>query len=283
MTAELVTLAEPASERQYLFHRPSNSTNAVPLVIVLHGTGGTAAWADDETGWSAFADREGFALALPDAIPPYITKPPKFLTNPQRWNDGSPSVGQFPSSEADDVGFLTAVIHDAIARGSVDPNRVYVTGFSNGAGMTFRFAAERAELLAAIAPVAGHSWLPEPKLARPVPTLYLIGTADPLVPIEGGSVRSPWGARVVRPRVMNTLRSWATAIGCDGDPVTANAGEVVFPAKPGGVEFRAQFIKGLGHHWPGGKGQLDERFGGPPSSRVNGNEAVWAFLRRHRR
>ena len=36
-----------------------------PLVVVLHGAGGTAAWADGETGWSAVAAREGFALALP--------------------------------------------------------------------------------------------------------------------------------------------------------------------------------------------------------------------------
>ena len=61
-----------------------------PLVVFLHGMGATAEWADDETGWSQLARPENFALALPGALRPDPNEPPKFLTNPQRWNDGSP-------------------------------------------------------------------------------------------------------------------------------------------------------------------------------------------------
>ena len=71
---------------------------------------------------------------------------------------------------------------DIAHRTPADPGRVYVTGFSNGASMTFRFAAERSTRLAAIAPVAGPCRLRAPRLERAVPTLFLVGAADPLVP-----------------------------------------------------------------------------------------------------
>ena len=82
-----------------------------PLVLFLTGTGGTAAWADRETGWSELAGREGFALVVPEALPPDPAKLPTFLTNPPRWNDGAPNPSH--TSIADDVRFLLAVIAPA--------------------------------------------------------------------------------------------------------------------------------------------------------------------------
>src|SRR5262245_61836098 len=158
--------------------------------------GATAAWADDETGWSLLARREGFALALPEALRRDLNSPPKFLTNPQRWNDGSPTALE-NQPMADDVAFLAALIGDAANRTGIDPRRVFLSGFSNGAAMAFRFASERARLLAAVAPVAGYCTV-DPKPVRPVPTLYAVGSFDPLVPFRGGEVRSPWQHRYVR-------------------------------------------------------------------------------------
>ncbi|MBY0458471.1 MAG: hypothetical protein K2V38_14120, partial [Gemmataceae bacterium] len=73
--------------------------SGAPLVVFLTGTGGTAAWADRETGWSELARREGFALAVPEALPPDPTQPPAFLANPPRWNDGSPAVVSSPAAD----------------------------------------------------------------------------------------------------------------------------------------------------------------------------------------
>src|SRR2546423_10755041 len=88
--------------REWLF---SPAKPGAPLVVFLTGTGGTAAWSDRETGWSELAALEGFALAIPEALPPEPTSRPSFLTNPPRWNDGSPAL--FDSPETDDVAFLT--------------------------------------------------------------------------------------------------------------------------------------------------------------------------------
>jgi polyhydroxybutyrate depolymerase len=274
----LVVRGEP---REYLLFSAAAADRPLPLVLVLHGAGGTGEWADGETGWSAVAAREGFALALPEGTRPHPEKPARFLANPPRWNDGSPGPGGEPST-ADDVAFLAAVIDDVMKRIDVDPRRVYVTGFSNGAGMAFRAAADLADQVAAVAPVAGYCWLPDPKPVRPVPTLYLIGSADPLVPLRGGEVRSPWLHRLVRrPPVAESLEKWATAIGCDTVPrVESETNGVRVEAYPGPVEFRSVVIDGLGHHWPGGKGQLNPRIAGPPSGRFGATTEVWAFFRR---
>ena len=260
---ERITLSVRGARREFLF---CGSPGRGPLVVFLHGTGATAAWADGETGWSALAAREGFSLAIPQALPPDPDRPPKFLTNPPRWQD---------EGGAEDVEFLAAVIDHC---GAV---RACVTGFSNGAAMAFRVAAELTDRVAAVAAVAGHCRVPDPRPARPVPTLYAVGSADPLVPLRGGDVRNPWHHRYVRrPPVVETLEAWARAIGCDVVPRPEPGGG---PARaetfPGPVLFRSVVIDGLGHHWPGGKGQFNHRIAGPPADTVNGTEMVWEFFR----
>lgn len=262
--------------REWLF---APADHGSPLVVFLTGTGGTAAWADHETGWSKLAAEQGFALAVPEALPPNPHAPLSFLRNPPRWSDGSPAL--FDAQEVDDVGFLTHLIADATKRFGVNARRVFVTGFSNGAGMTFRFAAERANLVAAIAPVAGHLWLRDPRPACPVPTLYTIGTRDLLLPIRGGEVRLPWTNRLVRrPPVADTLERWATAVGCS--PTAAlqrDDGAVRVVRYPGPVAFDAVTVEGLGHHWPGGRAQLNARTAGPPSDAVDATTMIWEFFR----
>ena len=251
-----VSLPHGGLDRSYLLHCPP-APGPLPLVMMLHGAGGSAEFAADETGWSKLADREGFAVVYPEAVAARPHKAPKFLTNPQEWNDDS------GRGRHDDVGFLLAVLDDL--NGRIDGSRVYVTGFSNGAGMAFRFAAEHADRVAALAPVAGHSWVPDLQLSRQVPTYYLIGDSDPLVPLAGGTARTPWGKVEGRPSVANTLQRWGKAIG----------------HPPGSALFPVRIIPGLGHHWPGGKALLGERLGGPSPAAIDATAEIWHFFRNH--
>jgi len=251
-----VSLPHGGILRSYLLHVPP-VPGPWPLVMMLHGAGGSAEFAAEETGWSRLADSAGFAVVYPEGVPVKPHKAPKFLTNPQEWNDG-PGHGRH-----DDVGFLLAVLVDLADR--IDPKRVYLTGFSNGAGMTFRFAAEHVNRVAAIAPVAGHCWAPDPKPSRPIPTYYLIGDCDPLVPLSGGPARTPWGKVEGRPAVADTLYRWAAAIG----------------SPPGSDQFPVRVIPGHGHHWPGGKALLGERLGGPAATDVDATAEIWEFVRKH--
>jgi polyhydroxybutyrate depolymerase len=274
-------------KRRFLVHTPKgiDQRRAVPAVFVLHGAGGTAQWMLEETGWDVKADQEGFLVVAPEAVPMDPSKKPKFFTNPQVWNDGGQTSVAL-SRGHDDVAFLTSLLDQMERQFAVDPGRVYVTGFSNGAAMTFLLATKLSTRLAAIAPVAGRCRLEAPALERPVPTLYMIGQDDPLVPLAGGEVQSPWtGQTANRPPVRETLDKWANAIRAEAQATVSEDREGITIARhaprQGGAELQMYMIDGLGHHWPGGKGRLSERIGGKPSKRINATNVIWEFFRRH--
>jgi polyhydroxybutyrate depolymerase len=283
----VVSLDTPAGPRPYRVHAPPGwrAHAPLPVVVMLHGAGGTALWTLQETGWDRTADRAGFLVVLPEGTRPDPTRPPTFLHNAPAWNDGSPR-GSTGHRAADDVAFIEGVLDDVARRYPTDPARVYAAGFSNGAGMVFRLGAELSGRFAALAPVAGYCWLPDPRPARALPTLYMVGSDDPLVPLDGGVVTLPWGkVRRHRPPVRDTLARWARALGCPPGPVLLGDGDGVRVERYGpgrdGAELLAYTIAGLGHHWPGGRGRLSRRLAGPPSDSVRANDVLWDFFARH--
>lgn len=277
--SHIVTLDSFPLSRSYLLHLPPGS-GPWPVVVLLHGAGGTAEWSLAETRWHLLADREGFALLLPEATRPDPEQPPGFLFNPQVWNDGYPA-GEPARPALDDVAFILACLDDAARREPLDRSRVYLTGFSNGAAMAFRVAAERAERFAALAPVAGYCHVRDPRPARPVPTLYVVGAVDPLVPLAGGEIVTPWRrTRMIRPPVREGLERWARGLGCEAVARTVRREEgLTIEEYPGPVPFLTYTIDELGHHWPGGRGELNRRIAGPPSNRLDGCALAWEFFR----
>jgi polyhydroxybutyrate depolymerase len=170
-------------------------------------------------GWAEMSDRAGFLFVAPDGLPVRPNAAADFLTNPHVWNSGQLRAGS-PRTGVDDVAFVATLLDDLKTRAPHDPKRVYVTGHSNGGGMSFRLAAKLADRIAAIATVAGLVNDPDPHPSRPVPTLFILGTKDPLTPLAGGESHLPWGSRTTKP-VSEYLSTWARAIGCVRPPVAA--------------------------------------------------------------
>jgi polyhydroxybutyrate depolymerase len=276
-----ITIA--GQQRTYL-HYPAQGMQAPsPLVIMLHGTGGSAAFAAQETHLGPFLAHRGISCVFPDGLPINPAALPRFLTNPQRWNDGSTQPGSVVHSDADDVAFLVELIKKLIADGHADPSRIYLTGFSNGAGMAFRMAAEHPALLAGIAPVSGYCHMRPRHLYPRVPTLYITGDADLLIPWQGGPVRLPWGnMSQTRPAVLENLRFWADALGCGAMPMPITDTPTVWLGQyPGPCEFSVVLVKDLGHHWPGGAGLFNPRIAGPHHTAVSANTLLHEFFTRH--
>ncbi len=288
-----IALAVDGRERTYIVHVPAAYRPQTPsaLVIMLHGGGGTARAAMRETGWAAKAKREGFLAVFPNAMARDPTRPGSFAGNPQLWNDGSDRF--YPGQKApDDVRFIAAMLDDLSTRFALDARRIFVTGFSNGASMSFRVGAELADRVAAIAPVAGALWFDPPKFRHPVAMTYITGTADPLNLIEGGAPRlASGGSDAVRakskPPVRDSVLKWAAALGCPA--TSASTSDVlglrteIYTPCIGDAEVVYIAVDGLGHTWAGGSSLLPERMVGKSSNRISATDVIWTFFRKHAR
>jgi len=261
----------------------------VPLVVMLHGGGGTAKAAIWETGWAEKADLEGFLAVFPNAMPRNPSRRASFVRNPQLWNDGSDRF--YPGQNAvNDVRFIAALLDNLASRFNVDQRRVFVTGFSNGASMSFLVGAQLSDRIAAIAPVAGACWITPTMLKRPIPMLYITGKADPLNLIAGGVPRLANGASdkvraKPKPPVRESILKWANALGCPMTPesVTELNGVRTETYGPGrnGTKVIYISVDGLGHTWAGGRSLLPESMVGKTSNRLKATDVIWEFFRKH--
>jgi polyhydroxybutyrate depolymerase len=272
-------------ERHAILHVPARVTaTAMPLVIMLHGAGGTGAGAIGQTGWAAKADEKGFYALFPDARPAHPERRASFLFNPQFWKDGS-GRGVPPERDDEDVRFIRALLAEMRARYKVDDRRVYVTGFSSGASMTWRLGVTLSAEIAAIAPVSGHLWLEDAKLARPVSAIAIYGAEDPLNPIAGGEAKNPWGESVTKPPIARSIERWRALAGLSGaTPETRVDGPVRVERWRGpDAEFAVYTIAGMGHVWPGGRNFLPERWVGKDPKALSATDVIWDFFERHPR
>jgi polyhydroxybutyrate depolymerase len=287
---EAHTITEGGLERTYLLHVPPQYDRAkpLPLVLMLHGFGGTADNAIRETGWSAKADREGFIVVYPQATRPDEKAAPNLRTNGTAWNDGS---GRFHSSERniDDVAFIRSVIERTQKEFSIDAKRVFVTGFSNGGSMTFRIGNKLADIVSAIAPVASASWADTLAPARKISMLYLTGTKDPLNPLEGGvprlAFKKPSDDSKAKRSVDAQIKQWVNALGLpavpSADETVNGVRRQVFGSQKTAPHIEYITVEGLGHIWAGGLNLLPEFMVGKPTDKLNATDTIWAFFSKH--
>ncbi len=278
-----LTIQSGGFDRTSHVHIPTGykSGTKPPLVILLHGAGGSGLGMLDRDGWRAKSDTEGFIAVAPDGLPTKPHDDPKFLQNPNVWNAGQLRPGS-QRTKIDDVAFIAALLDALQSKVPYDANRVFCAGHSNGATMTMRLGAELSDRLTAIGTVAGLLSVPaHPK--RPLPTLCIYGTKDPLVPIDGGPVKLPWGTRT-NPPVATPLAALATAIGCSTDPQTVSDSDglkkVVYRSNSGGPTLTVIYIDGQGHNWPRSKSALPESMVGPSTKHLDATAAIWEFFKK---
>jgi polyhydroxybutyrate depolymerase len=265
--------------RSYLLHLPPAVMHrqALPLVIVLHGGGGSARNAARMTNMSAKADRERFAAIYPNGTGMLGQT---LLT----WNAGN-CCGYAQNQSVDDVGFLRALIDRGVGEGLVDRRRVFVTGISNGGMMSYRAACELADKIAAIGPVAGAQNI-ECRPSDQVALIVFHGTDDQHVLYEGGPTRRGIAGPRVDRSVPYAVTFWARHNECEAVPERNERGNVVhetYRRCRNGTGVVLYAIKGGGHAWPGGTPglSLGGRAGDEPTQELSATDLMWDFFAAH--
>ena len=267
-----------------------------PLVLVLHGHGGTA---ENVVGhglrpsplsaWLAIVDREGVIVAALQGATDGDGKP--------GWND---CRGDAPGNpKTDDVAFARAVVREVARRGLLDETRIYAMGMSNGAMMAQRLAVELDPPLAGFAAVAGTLGDKGPcgSPRHQVSALLINGDRDPLVPFEGGDVHFFERKRGHVMSVDTNVAFWLKVDGIDGPAVentipravgatdATRAVRSLYGRTPDAPQVELIRIEGGGHVEPSLRyhyGPLYAHIVGEQNRDFESAEEAWRFLRTKR-
>lgn len=269
------TIQLPVDERTrsagvYIPEAYEASSDAFPLVIVMHGAGGNGSGIESISGFNDLAESEGFIAVYPDGISGV-------------WNDGR--TGSVQLREIDDVAFIEQMIDFLSGKLNIDARRIYATGYSMGAMMSYRLACEVPERIAAVAGVA--STMPEyvaPMCVNrmPVPVMIVQGTDDTVVPWTGYMA-----GRGGYMSAADSLRYWGwhnncqTYSGISPQEAVEDDGTLVLTQRytdcTDGADVVLYGIYYGGHTWPG------HPFGSPDtlgvtSMRIDASRVIWAFF-----
>jgi polyhydroxybutyrate depolymerase len=267
------SFAHDGITREYLVHVPKSYHGApTPMLMALHGGGGDADFQADDSKYRLISKSEqaGFIAVFPNG---YSRMPSGILAT---WNAGA-CCGAAQKNNVDDVGFLREVIYRVEHQANVDRSRVFVTGMSNGALMSWRMACEASDLIRGIAPVEGTDNTTHCMPSRPIAVIEFHAVDDDHIPLNGGkgvsaltdtnfASVSATQAKWVQLDHAGSAKRVLTVPGAHCD---------LHPAKAGGAPVELCLTDTGGHSWPGGGTQQGRK---QPSMAISANDLMWNFF-----
>lgn len=267
--------------RSYIVHVPPSydGSKPLPVVLIFHGGGSNAEQMIRFCGLNEKSDEAGFLAVYPSGTGVFL----RMLT----WNGGN-CCGYAMRNNVDDVAFVRALLDDLAQVAKIDEKRVYATGMSNGAIISYLLASELSDRIAAIAPVAGPMGTKDCNPKQPVPVIHFHGTKDEFASFKGGpSPKSASGTNFYS--VEHSVRAWVKANGCPSEPKVekmpdkADDGMTVIRKTYGpgrdGAEVILFAIEGGGHTWPGREPGIQRL--GKSTRDISANDLMWEFFQRH--
>lgn len=270
--------------RTFAYRTPPKGARHAPLVLALHGGGGSATRLRMFIGGplEEHAAALGAVVVYPDGIG-------------GSWNDCRAAAPYAANVQAvDDVGFIRALVARLSERLGIDHARVFAIGLSNGAQLALRLAVEAPDLISGAAAFAA-TWPPEhasdclPPATAPAPVMLVNGTADPLSPWNGGMSRGPDGTELGEVMSADETASWLR--GLAGYPDGAPAPALERRQGPDGIDVTIQrwsahgrppilqvTVHGGGHAVPGPEIALPEAVVGPIARHYDGIGAALDFF-----
>jgi polyhydroxybutyrate depolymerase len=257
--------------RNYRLYIPQKYEIQKPsaLIIDLHGYNSNAMQEQVYSNFMPIADTANFFVVYPNG---------SVHGGAQYWNAGITTLPAF----ANDVAFISELIDHLRSLYSIDENRVYACGMSNGGFMAHTLACALNNKIAAIASVTGSMFLSQYTTCVPsrvVPVMQMHGTADKTVPFIGNSSMMP----------LDTLMNfWAKHNKCDAAPDIDTVPDINkadsckaihYFYKNGAKGSTCEFYKiiGGGHSWPGAAFKIDVT-----NQDFNATEKIWLFFRKYK-
>lgn len=273
-------------ERSYYVHLPSSwdGKSPVPLMILLHGGGGSAPQALEHYPLLPVADKHGFILVAANGTGPLRRE---IL---RTWNVGF-GFGYAYKHQIDDNGFIRSLILQLRKDYPVNPGRVYLTGLSNGAILCHFAGAANSDLVAGIAPVVGCAagspsedadlvYPPAPQ--HPLDVILFNGALDKHMPLNGGKQElhlEEQARRVSSAR--QSAEFWVRANGCKATPKVEELPEqkatrYTWSEGRQATQVVLYILHNQGHAWPGGRAPRSAS--DPPSPLLKAHDILWDFF-----
>lgn len=269
--SQLDSILFDGAYRTYKLHVPASYDGSLstPLVVGMHGGFGNGEQFEQQSLLSEKADEAGFIAVYPNGTG-YNLAP-----NLRFWNAGI-CCGYASENDVDDVGFISDLIDSLSAEYNIDQFRVFATGMSNGAQMSYRLACEIPEKIGAIAPVAGSLQFMDCTPVEPVPVIHFHSKLDSNVPYLGGVGDGP--SQHYNPPLDSVLTAWNDHDGCVDYQTYEVANEYTYEQWYDceclyTVDY--YLTEDGGHSWPGGNGTV---IGDDPSEVINANDLMWEFF-----
>jgi polyhydroxybutyrate depolymerase len=254
--------------RTYILYVPASYSpgTPVPLVFNFHGYTSNSTEQMFYGDFRPIADTANFILVHPMGT--------LDGTNEPYWNAGF-------GGTVDDIGFTSALIDSLSADYSINPNRIYSTGMSNGGFMSYTLACELSNRIAAIASVTGTMATGSQltcSAQHPTPVMEIHGTADATVPYNGNTTM------ISTPNVLNF---WVNYNNCNTTPTVTQvtntsttdgctAEHSIWSGGDNGVEVEHYKIINGGHTWPGAPIAI-----GVTNYDINASELIWKFFSKY--
>ncbi len=268
----LLTTPSPDGPSPTAGNATGSSSVPRPLVLDFAGLGESATVQATMSQFGALGQQDGFVVAFPEGT-----------GDPVRWDMTSLDASN------PDLAFVTAMLDQVETTQCIDTTRVYASGFSDGAYMASALACAMSDRITAIGAVSGLQSPTRCTTVRPVPVITFHGTADPILPYDGGTGSSNLSQLLDDTEATPTpipavVGAWAQRDGCHPRSVdTVVAGQVVMRNYqcPAGVDVLFYMIVGGGHAWPGSVASAaDSPTNGPTSFQIDATSLMWSFFQR---
>jgi polyhydroxybutyrate depolymerase len=243
-----------------------------PLVLDFAGLGQSASAQATMSQFGTLGQQDGFVVAFPEGT-----------ADPVRWDMTSLDASN------PDLEFVSALLDQLEATQCIDVSRVYASGFSDGAYMASALACAMSDRITAVGAVSGLQSPTRCPAVRPVPVIAFHGTADPILPFDGGTGTANLSqllddTEATPTPVPTAAQDWAARDGCDTrSAATDMASQVVMRHYrcPAGTDVQLYVIDGGGHTWPGSLASAAEvATDGPTTFQIDATSLMWSFFQR---